>query len=433
MSKLPKIFIKCKNNTFNVSNMRITKSIFAFRISKLLLVCIFIAVFIDSCQKEKSASSYTYLRSSTIAEVIPVASTINIFSSLSLIYPQSQAIAKSCLYDVSVYKVTYVTTFKNSPIVASGLICIPKTAGSYPLLSFQNGTNTKNGNAPSMDFTNSSFALVEGIASSGYVILMPDYIGFGASASILHPYHQRESNNSAIIDLIRASEEFLSSKPGGVTGNGKLYLMGYSQGGWATLSALSELEQNPVTTEQIQAASCGAGSYDLIAMTNYLLGVQTFPSPLYLPYFVDSHIKNGFMAMSLNSVFKEPYATRIPGLFNGMYDSDVIDAQLNDTISKFLSDSLLLYFGNSATYNELRNELVVNSVPVWKSTNRIFFAAGTADLDVPSFISLDTYNAFINLGLDTSQIKLSLYPNLDHSTALIPWGLETINWFNTLK
>ena len=412
--------------------MRFTFSIFQKRMTRLSLIII-IVFLIDACQKEKPASNFTYLRSSTDAEEIPVASTKSLFSSLSIVYPQSQSIVGQCIYNVTVYKVTYATSFKNSSIIASGLICVPKTTGSYPMLSFQNGTNTKNTNAPSMDISNSSFALIEGIASAGYIILIPDYIGFGASSDILHPYHHRESNNSAITDLIRAAEEFLSSKPGGATGNGKLYLMGYSQGGWATLSALNYLEQNPIATEQVQAVSCGAGSYDLMAMTNYLLTIQTFPTPLYLPYFVESHIKNGFISLSLNSVFKEPYATRIPGLFNGMLNSDQIDAQLNDTIYEFLADSLLLDFGSSSTYAELRNELTVNSVPAWKTTNRIFFAAGTSDKDVPSFISQNTYNAFISLGLDTSQIKLSLYPDLDHSSALIPWGLETINWFNTFK
>lgn len=177
--------------------MRFTFSIFQKRMTRLSLIII-IVFLIDACQKEKPASNFTYLRSSTDAEEIPVASTKSLFSSLSIVYPQSQSIVGQCIYNVTVYKVTYATSFKNSSIIASGLICVPKTTGSYPMLSFQNGTNTKNTNAPSMDISNSSFALIEGIASAGYIILIPDYIGFGASSDILHPYHHRESNNSAI-------------------------------------------------------------------------------------------------------------------------------------------------------------------------------------------------------------------------------------------
>jgi hypothetical protein len=422
-----------KNKTNNASNMKIIKLYIANRITFIFLLFVFISFFIDSCQKEKSSTNYTFLQSTQNVEDIPVATAKNLFSALGILYSQSQPIANRCVYDIAVYKVTYSTTFKNASILASGLICVPKSSASFPLLTFQNGTNTKNANAPSMDLTNSSFELIEGMASTGYVILIPDYIGFGASSSILHPYHHRESNNSAVIDLIKAAEEFLSSKPGGASGNGKLYLMGYSQGGWATLSALDELEKHPIATEQIQAVSCGAGSYDLIAMTNYLRQVQTFPSPLYLPYFAQSHIKNGFISTSLSAIFKEPYAGRIPGLFDGLHDAGQIDAQLNDSISKFLTDSILLNFETSASFNELRNELIVNSVPPWKTVNRIFFAAGTSDKDVPSFISENTFNAFKDLGVDSSRIKLSLYPNLDHGTALIPWGLETFNWFNSLK
>jgi pimeloyl-ACP methyl ester carboxylesterase len=422
-----------KYNKVKENNMKIITFHDVARNLKLSLLFVLATIIIYSCKKDKSNPNFEYLQSSNNVEEIPVSTAKNLFNALGILYPASQPIASRCVYNFTVYKVTYSTTFKNAPIIASGLICVPKSSGSFPLLSFQNGTNTKNANAPSIDLTNSSFELIEGMASTGYIILIPDYIGFGASSNILHPYHHRESNNSAIIDLINAAEEFLSEKPGGASGNGKLYLMGYSQGGWATLSVLDELEKHPIATEQIQAASCGAGSYDLIAMTNYLREVQTFPTPLYLPYFAESHLKNGFISTALNTIFKEPYATRIPGLFDGMHDAGAIDAQLNDTIAKFLTDSLLLNFSNSSTFSELRNELTINSVPAWKTTTRIFFAAGTADKDVPSFISQNTFDAFKNIGVDSSQIRLSLYPDLDHGSALIPWGFETFNWFSSLK
>jgi dienelactone hydrolase len=413
--------------------MRIKKMNIIKRVTGLLLQLVLLSFILDSCQKEKSATNYTFLKSSENVGVIPVANTVTLLTYISLSYPQGQPIIARCLYDVAIYKVTYNTTFKNSSIVASGLICVPKSAASFPLLTFQNGTNTKNDLAPTMNWQNNLFEMIEGMASTGYIILIPDYIGFGASSSILHPYIHRESSNASVIDLIKAAEEFLSTKPSGATGNGKLYLIGYSQGGWATLSALDELEKHPIATEQLQAASCGAGSYDLISMTNYLRGIQTFPTPLYLPYFAQSHIKNGFLNTSLNTIFKEPYATRIPKLFNDSLDADQIDAQLTNSITDLITDSLILNFESSASFSDLRNELTVNSVPAWNTTTRIFFAAGTGDKDVPSFITENTYNAFKDLGVDTSRIKLTLYPGLTHQTALVPWGLATFNWFSSLK
>ena len=420
-------------NPSNHIQMKFSKLIRNGQILQILICFIFVILMAESCQKDKTVTNYTYLKTSANIEDIPSSNVASLFTLLSISYPESQPIISKCIYTVAVYKITYTTTFKNSSITASGLICIPKSAGTYPILSFQNGTNTKNTNAPSLNYNNNLFSLIEGVASMGYIVVIPDYIGFGASSNILHPYHHRESNNSAVIDMIKAAEEFLTEKPAGVTGNGKLFLLGYSQGGWATLSALNELEKNPISTELIQAVSCGAGSYDLTAMTNYLIGIQTFPTPLYLPYFLQSHIKNGFLNTTLSTVFKEPYASRIPSLFNDSLDGGQIDGQLTSTIADLLTDSIRLNFSNSTLFADLRNELKVNSVPAWHSSSRIFFAAGTGDLDVPSFISEQTYNAFRDLGADTSQVKLTLFPGLTHETALIPWGLATINWFNSLK
>ncbi len=413
--------------------MEFIKSFRSKNIVKFSLFLVIIILIAESCQKESSTPSYSFLKSSENLADIPVVNNTTLFTYLSIVYPQSQPIISKCIYNVSLYKITYNTTFKGQPIIASGLVCIPKSSGSFPIISFQNGTNTKNANAPSLNWNNELFSMIEGIASTGYVILLPDYIGFGSSSNILHPYHHRESNNSAVIDLIKASQEFLKGKPSGATGNGKLFLMGYSQGGWATLSALKEIETNPIADEQIQAVSCGSGSYDLVAMTNYLTALDSFPTPLYLPYFAQSHIKNGLMNISLGTIFKEPYATAIPGLFNNQLDATAIDAQLTNKIPGLLTDSLRSGFNTSSLFTALRTELTVNSIPAWNTTSRIFFAAGTGDLDVPSFISQHTYDAFVHMGADTSRVKLALYPGLTHQTALIPWGLATINWFNTIK
>ena len=86
--------------------------------------------------------------------------------------------------DVTVYKIVYKTTVNNQEINASGLVCVPATPGDYPVLSFQNGTNTVNAYAPSQFPSDYSYQMIELIASLGYIVVISDYPGFGASASI---------------------------------------------------------------------------------------------------------------------------------------------------------------------------------------------------------------------------------------------------------
>src|SRR5687768_1537265 len=90
-------------------------------------------------------------------------------------------------YDVSTYKLVYKTTYNGQPIEASGLIYIPKgLQGKAPLLSLQHGTTFKKNDAPSVT---GEFYGVELFASSGYISFMPDFIGYGASSQIFHPYY----------------------------------------------------------------------------------------------------------------------------------------------------------------------------------------------------------------------------------------------------
>ncbi len=349
------------------------------------------------------------------------------------IYPDAVPIVSNTAYGVDVYKITYNTKYKGDDILASGLVCMPQSTESFPIISFQNGTNTQKNDCPSVNPTNYYYMLMEYMAGNGYIIAFPDYIGFGASAQILHPYYEKETTNRAVIDMIRACRELLGVKTIQVKFNGEHFLMGYSQGGWATLSALKNIETNYSTTIPVKATSCGAGAYDMKAVSDYVMAQQVFPGPLYLPYFIYSQQLFGAHNDPLSKFFNEPYASRIPELFNGTYSNAQVDAQLNDTISKLLTSNMLTNFSSDADFALLRSLLVKNSVTAWVPTSKIQFYHGTADLNVPPEQSLLMYTSFVSLGVGQDQIQLINLPGTDHASSLLPWGLKTINWFNSLK
>jgi len=91
---------------------------------------------------------------------------------------------------------------KGNVINASGLICVPVTPGDYPVLSFQNGTNTVNADAPSEFPADYNYQLVEIIASLGYIVVIADYPGFGESAQIPHPYLVAEPTVRSLVDML---------------------------------------------------------------------------------------------------------------------------------------------------------------------------------------------------------------------------------------
>ena len=349
------------------------------------------------------------------------------------LYPEATSIVNNTAYGVDVYKITYNTTFKGVPVIASGLVCLPQSQESFPIISFQNGTNTLKSDSPSGNPTNYYYTLMEYMAGNGYIIVFPDYMGFGASSQFLHPYYDRESTDRAVIDMIRACHELLDEKDVQVKFSGEHFLMGYSQGGWATLSGLKNIETNYKTTITVKATSCGAGAYDLMAMSNYVLAQQFFPGPLYLPYFIYSQQLLGAHNEPLSKFFNEPYASRIPELFNGTYSNTQVNAQLNDTISKLLKSSMISGLSSGADFAQLRSLLIKNSVTAWLPTSKINFYHGSADLNVPPVQSQLIYDSFLSQGAGQDKIQLISLPGTDHEYSLLPWGLKTINWFNEIK
>ena len=390
--------------------------------------------FAAGCHKEPSPKpEFEHLIDYTLVSVYPKNTIEAILSAESVIYPEMSGIIDNIQYDVQVYKVRYKTHYKDSVITASGLICLPSAQKSFPVISFQNGTNTAFSNAPSAYASGGNYLMLEYMASNGYVILMTDYTGFGSSSAILHPYYNRTATNNAVIDLLLAFIELSKSGKIKTTGNNQLFLMGYSQGGGATLSALDEIEHEGIPEMSVEAVSCGAGAYNLTNMTNYVLGLETFPGPLYFPYFIYSEQKYGVITGPLTSFFKEPYASRIPELFDGLHTNDQVNAGLNDTITALLTTEMVDNFNTAPEFNELRTALSVNSIAAWNTTNRINLYHGTDDLNVPPQQSADIYNDFMQSGASPDLVRYYPLNGLTHETGLLPWGIQTIIWFNTLS
>jgi Secretory lipase len=234
--------------------MKIKRILFLHSVSIILFLSLF-----SSCKKEEQAKSYSYYVSKQYATEYSTAYITTLLNLASIGAPDIAYIKPLVTSDISIYKILYKTTVNGNQINASGLICVPKKPGAYPVLSFQNGTNTVNASAPSESPLNSNYQLVEFIASMGYVVVIADYPGFGESADIPHPYLIKEPTVKSLVDLLYTVKEMVGSEFPGITLNNEYYLLGYSQGGWATLALHKALEQDYSTDFNLMGSSCGAG------------------------------------------------------------------------------------------------------------------------------------------------------------------------------
>lgn len=393
----------------------------------ILPAILFLLSLFYACERSEEFD-HTYLVDHSLIRSYTASNIINSLAMIENLYPEISILADRIEKDVKIYSISYRTFFQGSEVIASGLVSLPDDGGSYPMISFQNGTNTCHSNAPTADPNNLLYSLLNMNSGLGYIIAIPDYLGFGESEEILHPYHHTESSNQVIRDMIYAVEE-LSDYIEGVDVNKELYLMGYSQGGWATLAALKDMENNLPEGYTLMAASCGAGAYDLVDFTHYVLTLEDYPTPFYLPYYIESRRQNDIMDDPLDLFFKEPYAGLIPGLFDGSLCNSELNSHLTNSIPDLLSDELLAGYDSSDDFIQLRSELVASIVSPWNVKTPVLFTHSNGDENVPFSQSLDIYNALLDAGTAESMLDFLELDGLLHNEAIIPWGISTLAWF----
>lgn len=343
-------------------------------------------------------------------------------------YPELEPIRDHVKNGVLVYTISYNTTFDNEPVIASGLVCVPVGEGPFPVMSYQNGTNTLHSNAPSVNPDNDLYRLLQLTSSTGFIISMPDYIGFGESADMSHPYLHAESTVQSVLDMLRAVKE-LNENYLETAATDELYLAGYSQGGWATIQVQKAIEENHTDEFNLKASAAGAGPYDLTFINDFIVTQSTYPMPYFLAYMLDSYIDLNLINVSADDVFQEPYSSKIGSMFDGTKTGEELNAELTTSVPDLFTTSYLENYATDDDYQSLREALQANSIDAWNTTTPTMLIHGTDDQFVPIQVSQNLYQGFLSEGVSEDNIILVPLPGTDHAGGIIPSGLLSVQWF----
>ncbi len=393
----------------------------------LCLIFLILALF-SSCQKdeiEKPVNKYL-IKYEKLRTYLPVVME-TIFDKLTGDYPDIEAIRNRVSYGIMVYKITYNTTFNGEDKMASGLACVPIGEGEFPVISYQNGTNTLHNNAPSKNPDRDLYMMLEFVASTGFVISIPDYLGFGSSDNMFHPYLHKESTVQSVIDMIKAVREFAVEED--IILKNEFYITGYSMGGWATMQVQKALEEQHSGEFNLVASAPCAGPYDLTYINEYIRNRSTYPMPYFLGFVANSYINAGEMTTPLDAIFNEHYASKIPDLFNGSKSGEEINDSLTTNITDLLTEDYLQNFETNTIYSSLKEALQRNSITSWNTSVATKIIHGTSDDFVPYEISQDIYNDFMSQGVSSNRVNLIPLNGMDHTNGIIPAGLISIKWF----
>jgi len=212
---------------------------------------------------------------------------------------------------VKLYRVTYnsvVPERGNKPIVATGLIAVPDIAGmSFPLVSYQHGTVYEKTQVPSFpDQSPETQLMLAQFGGQGYIVIGADYFGMGSSKEP-EGYMVKASHQQATYDMLMASRAVLAHMK---LESPKLFIAGWSQGGFVTMAFLEKLEAAGV---KVDAAATASAPVDIFVALN---GFLNFPRK------IDADWVNSLFILSSFS-FENYYG--VPGLARSLIADEYYD------------------------------------------------------------------------------------------------------------
>jgi hypothetical protein len=224
---------------------------------------------------------------------------------------------------IEVYTLSYETVGgQGEAVTSSGALMVPTGSdsscqGPLPIVVYAHGTATdKTFNIA--DLTNSNdtegLLLAAVFASRGYIVVAPNYAGYSTSNLPYHPYLNADQQSKEMIDVLVAARTALpvSSAPT-VTDNKKLFITGYSQGGFVAMAAQKAMEAAGMT---VTAAAPMSGPYALAAFGDAIfMGEVSLSSTINFTLLTTSYQHSyGNIYSAPTDVFEAPYAAGIDEL-----------------------------------------------------------------------------------------------------------------------
>jgi len=308
--------------------------------------------------------------------------------------------------------VTYRSTLPNGDSVTlSGKIFLPKNHVAKHIIIANHYTICSNKEAPSN--ANS----IEGIyATKGYIVLMPDYIGYGITDSLIHPYLHLASSVSAAVDLLKSAIPYLKARS--YTFYNSIILLGYSQGAAVTLALQKTLEEQYAYQYPLSKVFAGAGPYDLSATFDYYTEKVTTDIPCSLPMLILGMNYGENLGLHSEDFFQPSLMEKCPVYIESkskvFYE---VNSALGNNISYLIKPIIFRKdsFPTSVLYEAVRKNNIIN----WTPKTTLFLFHSKEDNMVPFFNSEHLKAAFDEQDLDEDDIEYDFGNYGNHMNAAI--------------
>lgn len=264
-------------------------------------------------------SAYTWQRGSDLGSVVATKPETTFKASILQALADTQEMDLPPLtHDVSTHLVTYRTQDRGKAVDATTLVAWPtgvaEDAEPFPTLLLLHGTSGfTDGCGPTLD--QEASALAAALASAGFIVVAPDYIGLKATeppTGFPHPYLVGEATAMASLDAVRALRHLgdMDLGTGLAKPSSQVAVVGGSQGGHAALwiDRLAPYYARELTIAGIAAT---VPPSDMVTQGNLALQTLRDSSSNLLAFYGVSASWYGYEDR-LDEVFVPPYDTDVP-------------------------------------------------------------------------------------------------------------------------
>ncbi len=207
--------------------------------------------------------------------------------------------------------------------------------GARPIVLYAHGTSPDRAyNIAALSQDNlEGIAIATMFASQGYIVIAPNYVGYDTSSLNYHPFLIADQQSKEMIDVLKAARSALpvSSAPS-ATDNGKLFVTGYSEGGYVAMATHRAMQ---AAGQTVTAAAPMSGPYALSAFGDAIFrGMVGMNGPLNLTLLVSAY-DTAYSDIFTNTtdVFEAKYATGINTLLPSTTALSDLEAQAKITSS----------------------------------------------------------------------------------------------------
>jgi dienelactone hydrolase len=214
---------------------------------------------------------------------------------------------------------------KGEPTTATAALLTPSGSdaacqNARPMLMYAHGTSTLR--SLNMADPNQTQAPASYFASQGYIVVAPNYTGYDRSKLAYHPYQVADAQAADVVDALRASKAVLAATGG--ASSGKLFLTGYSQGGYVAMAVHRAIEKDYASEFSVTASAPLSGAYSLINTAKAIFGgADAYMPTVTVPMVITAYQKTyGNLYASPADIYTDAYANSIEALMPGVIAED---------------------------------------------------------------------------------------------------------------